>query len=137
MSYPDPAVVSLNAPGSYGNEHEEVKREFSTTTAHGPSEQFALEQAEAPGEVLSRGHTIFVIANLTGIAFASSMSTGLLTVGLPRIATDLTLSQNLLLWSVMNLGGFFLRVIVLLQRSNHSRVNEHSPHTSMERKAAS
>lgn len=35
-----------------------------------------------------------------GIAFAGSMSTGLLTIGLPRIATDLTLSQNLLLWLV-------------------------------------
>lgn len=107
MSYPDPAIVSPNATGSYGNEHEEVKRKISTTAAHGPSEQFALEQADSPGEVLSRGHTIFVIANLTGIALASSMSTGLLTIGLPRIATDLTLSQNLLLWSVMDLGVFF------------------------------
>lgn len=78
------------------------------------SKQLALEQQtegasessqgekeeEEKGRGLSRWHTILVISNLTGIAFAGSMSTGLLTIGLPRIATDLTLSQNLLLWLV-------------------------------------
>lgn len=39
-----------------------------------------------------------MIAVLTGTAFASSLSTGLLTIGLPRIAADVELPEHLLLW---------------------------------------
>jgi hypothetical protein len=47
---------------------------------------------------LPHGRSIIVIAALTGINFLSSMSTGLLTVGLPRMAVDVKLPANLLLW---------------------------------------
>jgi hypothetical protein len=47
---------------------------------------------------LSRARAVILIATLTGITFVGSMSGGLLTVGLPSIATDLGLPDNLLLW---------------------------------------
>lgn len=47
---------------------------------------------------LSRLRAITLIATLTGITFVGSMSGGLLTIGLPWIAADLNLPDNLLLW---------------------------------------
>jgi hypothetical protein len=62
--------------------------------------QFSLENAAVNPPVPERSlvQTILLIATLTGITLASSISTGLLTIGLPRIATDLQLADNLLLW---------------------------------------
>jgi hypothetical protein len=54
--------------------------------------------ADSEPKFLPRGRSIIVIAVLTGINFLSSMSTGLLTVGLPRMAVDVKLPANLLLW---------------------------------------
>lgn len=70
----------------------------SHSSGHAPSGQPVLEDDEAPPRFLSRSRTVLVIATLTGVTFANSMSTGLLTVGLPRIAADLSLSEDLLLW---------------------------------------
>jgi hypothetical protein len=53
---------------------------------------------EAQHVGLSRVRAITLIATLTGITFVGSMSGGLLTIGLPWIAADLQLPDNLLLW---------------------------------------
>ncbi|KAJ5378643.1 hypothetical protein N7509_011762 [Penicillium cosmopolitanum] len=59
------------------------------------------EGVSAPQNVqLSRARAVILIATLTGITFVGSMSGGLLTVGLPSIAKDLRLPDNLLLWPV-------------------------------------
>ena len=42
--------------------------------------------------------TCTIILSLSGVAFCSSVSTGLLTVCLPAIAKDLSLPEHLLLW---------------------------------------
>lgn len=42
--------------------------------------------------------TCTIILSLSGAAFCSSMTTGLLTVCLPAIAVDLSLPEHLLLW---------------------------------------
>lgn len=47
---------------------------------------------------LSRSNAVILITTLSGITFVGSMSGGLLTVGLPTIAADLDLPDNLLLW---------------------------------------
>ena len=47
---------------------------------------------------LSMARTAVVIATLTGTTVVSSFSNGLLTVGLPRMAEDINLPANLLLW---------------------------------------
>ena len=52
---------------------------------------------EDSGE-LSKGRAVTIIATLTGTTVVSSFSTGLLTVGLPKMALDLNLPPNLLLW---------------------------------------
>ncbi|KAI4184278.1 MAG: hypothetical protein L6R41_004849 [Letrouitia leprolyta] len=46
----------------------------------------------------SRIRTAVIIATLTGITTVSSFSSGLLTVALPRMAKDVNLAPNLLLW---------------------------------------
>ena len=54
--------------------------------------------ATARINVLNKGRSMNVIASLTLVFFVNSVSTGLLTVGIPLIATDLKLSEGLLLW---------------------------------------
>lgn len=61
-------------------------------------QQDPLDEPQQPAQTLARSRAVIIIASLTGITFASSMSTGLLTVGLPVIADDLNLPENLLLW---------------------------------------
>lgn len=53
---------------------------------------------ELDTEFLPRGRAIIVIASLAGVNFLSSLTNGLLTVGLPRMALDVALPQHLLLW---------------------------------------
>ncbi|RDW63556.1 hypothetical protein BP6252_11101 [Coleophoma cylindrospora] len=48
---------------------------------------------------LPKGRVIITVATLTGVNFLSSLSTGLLTVGLPRMAADVELAEHLLLWN--------------------------------------
>ena len=55
-----------------------------------------LRQADAND--LSTARAALTIATLTGITLVSSFSTGLLTVGLPRMAKDVDLPASLLLW---------------------------------------
>ena len=47
---------------------------------------------------LSTLRAAVIIATLTGTTILSSFSNGLMTVGLPRIAKDIGLPSNLLLW---------------------------------------
>ena len=64
-----------------------------------PGQSELLEQSQPPAQTsLSRSRGVIVTTSLTGITFSSSMSVGLLTVGLPVIAVDLHLPEHLLLW---------------------------------------
>jgi hypothetical protein len=49
-------------------------------------------------QILSNRRTITIIATLTGLGFLSSLSTGLLTIGLPQIAVEVGLPGYLLSW---------------------------------------
>ena len=75
--------LSINAPDS------------QTVQSH--QQQDEQPVADGRGD-LSRGRTIAIIATLTGTTIVSSFSSGLLTVGLPKMAADLGLPANLLLW---------------------------------------
>jgi hypothetical protein len=57
-----------------------------------------IAPAPAPAPELSIWRTVLVITTLAGLAFANSMSIGLITIGLPVIAADLDLTESLLLW---------------------------------------
>ncbi|KAJ6121051.1 hypothetical protein N7523_005331 [Penicillium sp. IBT 18751x] len=61
-------------------------------------EQVSSELAHDGQDVLSQTRAVILITALTGITFVGSMSGGLLTIGLPEIAADLELPENLLLW---------------------------------------
>ena len=47
---------------------------------------------------LSTSKAVTLIGILTGVTINGSFSTGLLTVGLPSMAPDLHMPENLLLW---------------------------------------
>jgi MFS family permease len=47
---------------------------------------------------MSRARAAVVVATVAGVSFLNTLGSGLLTVGLPRIAADLELPNNLLLW---------------------------------------
>ena len=53
-------------------------------------------------QFLPHGRSVIVIVALTSINFLSSMSTGLLTVGLPHMAVEVNLPARLLLWYANN-----------------------------------
>jgi hypothetical protein len=61
-------------------------------------DQSSSELARDTQDILSPTRAVILITALTGITFVGSMSGGLLTIGLPEIAADLKLPENLLLW---------------------------------------
>lgn len=80
-------------------------------TDHVPAHSYATADApvvssssslQAPLDLenggLKNGRIIVIIALLTGVNFLSSLSNGFITIGLPRIASDLSLPEHLLIW---------------------------------------
>ncbi len=68
-------------------------------TLAGDQPQYEAElPSVAAGPHLSRAKASSIIATVAGISFLNTLGSGLLTVGLPRIALDLHLATNLLLW---------------------------------------
>lgn len=65
-------------------------------------DQSLSEIAHDGQDTLSQTRAVILITALTGITFVGSMSGGLLTIGLPEIAADLKLPENLLLWWDVN-----------------------------------
>ena len=51
-------------------------------------------------QILPKSRSIIVITQLSGINFVTSLSNGLLTVGLPAIASSLSLKDSLLVWPI-------------------------------------
>lgn len=84
------SLASWSAGDSRGLSQPESLLSQGPVPAHGAY--------EVQDVVLSRTRTVILIATLTGITFVGSMSGGLLTIGLPWIAADLNLADNLLLW---------------------------------------
>ena len=56
------------------------------------------EDEQGPGKRLSTTRIVLVLIALYGISAASSLGTGLVTIGIPHIAQDLSLPNGLLLW---------------------------------------
>jgi len=47
---------------------------------------------------LKQGRIVVIIAVLTGVNFLSSLTNGFITIGLPRIASEISLPEHLMLW---------------------------------------
>ena len=76
----------------------DILRPVSGNEAQSSGEADLILRAGNGTEELSKTRTVVVIATLTGTTIVSSFSNGLLTVGLPRMAKDVNLAGNLLLW---------------------------------------
>jgi len=84
---------------------------YGTVSSSPPPEAIPYNDIDVPkcshkNDGLSPFHTFVVILSLAGITFSASASTGLLTLGLPTIAKDLQLPDNLMIWCVCNPFGF-------------------------------
>jgi MFS family permease len=92
--------------------------QISLSTA-GPAT--SIRDSQPVSQILSQGRSAIVVTQLAGINFVTSFSNGLITVGLPAIATALDLKSNLLVWpsaafaltsgSLLLLAGSFADVI--------------------------
>ncbi|KAL8687547.1 MAG: hypothetical protein Q9218_006316 [Villophora microphyllina] len=103
------SLAPINTSGNnVGNARDDTARSYpSPGIHHSRNEQVSSNDVRE----ISKGRTAIVIAVLFGTTIVGSFSTGLLTVGLPRMAADLELADNLLLWpaSVYSLAiGCFL-----------------------------
>lgn len=45
-----------------------------------------------------QGRIVVIIAVLTGVNFLSSLTNGFITIGLPRISSELSLPEHLMVW---------------------------------------
>ena len=79
------------------------KEKETTDSAEDPSnrdiESSAHETTEqGAAESLSTVRIILILMTLYGLSAASSLGTGLVTIGIPQIAKDLSLEDGLQLW---------------------------------------
>ena len=85
---PQQRSASLGHLSLQGNNDRTGNYATANHSSHGPDDDL----------VLKKGRSIIVIAILTLVLVLNSVSTGFLTVGIPRMAADLELPNNLLLW---------------------------------------
>jgi len=62
------------------------------------SDQLSQVPLDAEDRGLKQGRIIIIITVLTGVNFLASLCNGFITIGLPRIASDLSLPDGLLIW---------------------------------------
>lgn len=78
--------------------HPLSKVRSTPTAAHLASNRPPQESFDIEDGTFKQGRIIVIIAVLTGSSFISSLTNGYITIGLPRIASDLALPGHLLLW---------------------------------------
>ena len=79
---------------------ENAERIDSTGSLYRISSAIETEPpAERPTDKrISKGRTVFLISSLNATVLVAAMNTGMLTVNLPHMGTDLHISRGLLLW---------------------------------------
>src|SRR2546423_11021614 len=91
-----PSGSTLGSPG--GLSGPEIRDNFQ-----GSGVRLSGEQTRAPGidggpQPPSLSKSALLILVVSSMIFIGSLLSGILTVGLPRIARDIALQENLLLW---------------------------------------
>ena len=71
---------------------------FTATQTSPPQNTERFAESDGPTEEISRSKASLIIVLLTGVSFLNTLGSGILTVALPTIAHDISLSPNLLLW---------------------------------------
>lgn len=91
-SLPAPSLISLFVPSQV------------PTGLHSPADTQLVSDSvlRVPLDLedggLKQGRIVVIITVLTGVNFLSSLCNGFITIGLPRMASDLSLPEHLLLW---------------------------------------
>lgn len=93
----------------HANPDTTVLKEGGQTSTQRLSLDPTLEVVTDVPTNVSRSRATAITVILTGVSFLNTMGSGLLTVGLPRIASDLDLPENLLLWYNF-LPGYYPRI---------------------------
>ncbi|KAL8627104.1 hypothetical protein Q9189_007190 [Teloschistes chrysophthalmus] len=90
------SIAPINTiSNNIGLTRDDTARSHSSTRFHLELGEQAISRDAME---ISRGRAAVIIGLLFGTTIVGSFSTGLLTVGLPRMAADLKLADNLLLW---------------------------------------
>ena len=85
---------NVNSPHvSYGSTNSLATVDTEVVSRRSPQVPLDLEDGG-----LKKARVIVVISALTGISFLSSLTNGFIAIGLPRIASDLSLPTNLIIW---------------------------------------
>jgi hypothetical protein len=84
LTAPAPAVTTTRKLSFTGD--EPIEREVARPASEQPS--------------LKKGTTAIIFASITGVTGISSLLAGLVTVVLPTVAKDLSLSDAVLLWYI-------------------------------------
>ena len=108
------STITLEALAPISSHREPPSNVFAPDARSVQSQQELGEQPAVDSRAeLSKGRTMTIIATLTGTTVVSSFSSGLLTVGLPKMAEDLGLPGNLLLWyALQNLMAYRVRFML-------------------------
>lgn len=83
--------------------HASIEHSRIATTRNPSTEDvfplpFNTLSAPSDGNQVTRGRIILIIAQLVAVNVFASMSSGLLTVAIPRMAVDLDLPSQLIYW---------------------------------------
>jgi hypothetical protein len=89
---PTPPRNSISVPGPVPTGSRATE---NTKSLSGSSSRVPLDLEDGS---LKQGRIIVIIIALTGVNFLGSLCNGFITIGLPRIASDLSLSEHLILW---------------------------------------
>lgn len=77
------------------NASSNFRRESVTESQREDSVQ-QLQDTEVPS--LSTSRSVAIVSTVAGVSFLNTVGSGILTVALPKIASDLELSRGLILW---------------------------------------
>jgi len=89
-------IVSIPLGNAPMASNEKEGRIIGATDAE--TEATEQENEEEGDKSLSTTRIVLVLLSLYGISAASSLGTGLVTIGIPQIAQELSLRDGLLLW---------------------------------------
>jgi hypothetical protein len=110
---------SAHASHKSDNREQNHPRRRSSVLLSRPQLFRQLTTENVSEDEVSKSQTVIVISSVTVITGISSLLAGLVTVGLPTIARDLSIPPGLVLWYV--LGFLVIRPLFLLQLGFYSK----------------
>lgn len=85
-------------PHNIDSPHVSSRSTNSIPTVDANVSSSSLEAFELEDGGLNKARIVVIISVLTGVSFLSSLTNGFIAIGLPRIASDLSLPAHLIIW---------------------------------------